>query len=122
VAKIWRAGCIIQARFLTQIADAYTADPALPLLLASPIFRDALTRAGGAWRAVIAEAVSRGIPTPAFSSSLAYYDQIRRDRLPAALIQAQRDFFGSHTYRRVDKPGVFHTLWSGDRSEERLSD
>jgi 6-phosphogluconate dehydrogenase len=122
VAKIWRAGCIIRARFLNQISDAYTADPALPLLLASPIFHDALTKSNTAWRIVIAEAVTRGIPTPAFSSSLAYYDQIRRARLPAALIQGQRDFFGAHTYHRVDKGGVFHTLWSGDRSEETLSD
>ena len=122
VAKIWRAGCIIRAQFLNQISSAYSDSPDLPLLLASPIFRDALTRADGPWRSVIAEAVVRGIPTPAFSSSLAYYDQIRRDRLPASLIQGQRDFFGAHTYRRVDKPGVFHTQWSADRSEERISD
>jgi 6-phosphogluconate dehydrogenase len=122
VAKIWRAGCIIRARFLNQISHAYTEDPSLPLLLASPIFSDALTRADHAWREVIQDAISRGIPTPAFSSSLAYYDQIRRKRLPAALIQGQRDFFGAHTYRRVDKPGVFHTKWSADRSEEKISD
>ena len=122
VAKIWRAGCIIRAQFLNQISQAYTENPDLPLLLASPIFKDALLRANGPWRSVIAEAVKRGIPTPAFSSSLAYYDQIRRDRLPASLIQGQRDFFGAHTYRRVDKPGVFHTRWSADRSEEKTSD
>jgi 6-phosphogluconate dehydrogenase len=122
VAKIWRAGCIIRARFLNQISDAYTKEPDLPLLLASPIFSDALTRADHAWRSVIQDAVARGIPTPAFSSSLAYYDQIRRERLPAALIQGQRDFFGAHTYKRVDKPGVFHTKWSADGSEEKISD
>ena len=122
VAKIWRAGCIIRARFLNQISDAYREEPSLPLLLASPIFSDALFRADQAWRTVIQDAVARGIPTPAFSSSLAYYDQIRRERLPAALIQGQRDFFGAHTYKRVDKPGVFHTKWSGDRSEEKISD
>lgn len=122
VAKIWRAGCIIRARFLNDIAAAYGDDPDLPLLLASPVFHDALTAANGAWRTVICEAVARGIPTPAFSSSLAYYDQIRREPLAAALIQGQRDFFGAHTYRRVDKPGSFHTLWSGDRSEEKTSD
>jgi 6-phosphogluconate dehydrogenase len=122
VAKIWRAGCIIRARFLNKISDAYKAEPALPLLLASPIFTDALTRATDAWRRVIQDAVARGIPTPAFSSSLAYYDQIRRERLPAALIQGQRDFFGAHTYKRIDKSGVFHTKWSADRSEEKISD
>ena len=122
VAKIWRAGCIIRARFLNQISDAYAKEPDLPLLLASPIFSDALSRADQAWRTVIQDAVARGIPTPAFSSSLAYYDQIRRERLPAALIQGQRDFFGAHTYKRIDKPGVFHTKWSGDRSEEKISD
>jgi 6-phosphogluconate dehydrogenase len=122
VAKIWRAGCIIRARFLNQISDAYKEDSSLPLLLASPIFSDALSRAQHAWRTVIQDAVTRGIPTPAFSSSLAYYDQIRRERLPAALIQGQRDFFGAHTYKRVDKPGVFHTKWSADRSEEKISD
>jgi len=122
VAKIWRAGCIIQARFLNQISDAYEENPELPLLVASPIFSTALNRASMAWRKVIADAVTRGIPTPAFSSSLAYYDQIRRKRLPAALIQGQRDFFGAHTYRRVVKPGVFHTKWSADRSEEKISD
>jgi 6-phosphogluconate dehydrogenase len=122
VAKIWRAGCIIRARFLNQISDAYTEEPTLPLLLASPIFSDALSRADHAWRTVIQDAVARGIPTPAFSSSLAYYDQIRRERLPAALIQGQRDFFGAHTYKRTDKAGVFHTKWSADRSEERISD
>lgn len=122
VAKIWRAGCIIRARFLNQISDAYEENPELPLLLASPIFADALQSADHAWRRVVADAVMRGIPTPAFSSSLAYFDQIRRERLPAALIQGQRDFFGAHTYRRVDKPGVFHTRWSADRREEKISD
>ncbi len=122
VAKIWRAGCIIRARFLNHISDAYAEEPTLPLLLASPIFSDALTRADKAWRTVIQDAVARGIPTPAFSSSLAYYDQIRRERLPAALIQGQRDFFGAHTYQRVDRQGVFHTNWSGNRSEEKISD
>ena len=122
VAKIWRAGCIIRARFLNEIASAYSEEPDLPLLLASPIFSDALRLASEAWRSVICDGVARGIPTPAFSSSLAYYDQIRRERLPAALIQSQRDFFGAHTYRRVDKPGVFHTKWSADRSEEKISD
>jgi 6-phosphogluconate dehydrogenase len=122
IAKIWRAGCIIRARFLNHIASAYQSQPALPLLLAAPVFKSAVESAQAAWREVISEAVLRGIPTPAFSSSLAYYDQIRRPRLPAALIQGQRDFFGAHTYRRIDMPGVFHTLWSSDRSEVKTSD
>jgi 6-phosphogluconate dehydrogenase len=117
VARIWRAGCIIRAQFLNRITEAYRAQPDLPLLISAPYFTEALVSAQSAWRDVIHRAVDAGVPVPAFASSLAYYDQIRRDRLPASVIQGQRDFFGAHTYRRVDKPGVFHTLWSGDRSE-----
>lgn len=117
IAKIWRAGCIIRARFLNRIAEAYDADPTLVALVTAPYFRDAVAGAQESWRRVVQVAAGAGIPTPAFSSSLAYYDGLRADRLPAALVQGQRDFFGAHTYRRVDKPGVFHTLWSGDRSE-----
>ena len=87
------------------------------MLLTAPYFVEALERAHGAWRRIVAAAATAGIPSPAFSSSLAYYDGLRAERLPAALIQGQRDFFGAHTYKRVDKDGVFHTLWSGDRSE-----
>ncbi len=117
VARIWRAGCIVRAQFLNRITEAYRAQPDLPLLISAPYFTDALVSAQSAWRDVIHRAVDAGVPVPAFASSLAYYDQIRRDRLPASVIQGQRDFFGAHTYRRVDKAGVFHTLWSGDRSE-----
>ncbi|RGE17936.1 NADP-dependent phosphogluconate dehydrogenase [Leucobacter sp. wl10] len=117
IARIWRAGCIIRAQFLNRIAEAYAADPELPVLMAAPYFSDALSRGQGAWRRVVAAAARAGIPTPAFASSLAYYDGLRAERLPAALIQGQRDFFGAHTYRRVDRPGGFHTLWSGDRTE-----
>ncbi|MFF2387476.1 NADP-dependent phosphogluconate dehydrogenase [Agromyces sp. NPDC058104] len=117
IAKIWRAGCIIRARFLNRIADAYAEDPELVALVVAPYFRDAVTGAQAAWRRVVVAAAQSGIPTPAFSSSLAYYDGLRAPRLPAALVQGQRDFFGAHTYKRVDKAGVFHTLWSGDRSE-----
>src|SRR5690606_6854 len=117
IARIWRAGCIIRAQFLGRIADAYAAQPDLPVLLTAPYFEEALARGQDAWRRTVAYAASAGIPTPAFSSSLAYYDALRADRLPAALIQGQRDFFGAHTYRRTDRPGVFHTLWSGDRTE-----
>ncbi len=117
MARIWRGGCIIRARFLNRITEAYERDPELPLLLADDYFADAVGSGLEAWRRIVSEAARNGVPTPAFSSSLAYYDGIRADRLPAALIQAQRDFFGAHTYRRVDKEGTFHTEWSLDRSE-----
>ena len=117
IAKIWRGGCIIRAQFLNRITDAYAENPGLVALLTAPFFREALTTAEQAWRRVVIAAVQGGIPSPAFSSSLAYYDGLRADRLPAALVQGQRDFFGAHTYRRVDREGTFHTLWSGDRTE-----
>ncbi|WP_210479463.1 NADP-dependent phosphogluconate dehydrogenase [Naasia sp. SYSU D00948] len=122
IAKIWRGGCIIRAQFLNRITEAYEDDPGLVALLTAPYFRRALTEAEPAWRRVVIAAVQGGIPSPAFSSSLAYYDGLRADRLPAALVQGQRDFFGAHTYRRVDKEGTFHTLWSGDRSEVAATD
>jgi len=117
MAKIWRGGCIIRAKFLNRITEAYEAEPDLPLLIAAPYFREAIQRTNEAWRRVVGMAVAAGVPAPAFSASLAYYDGLRADRLPAALVQGQRDFFGAHTYQRVDKPGTFHTLWSGDRTE-----
>lgn len=117
IAAIWRGGCIIRARFLNRITEAYAADPGLVALLTAPYFAEALAGTQEAWRRVVVVAAQAGIPSPAFSSSLAYYDGLRADRLPAALIQGQRDFFGAHTYKRVDKDGTFHTLWSGDRSE-----
>ncbi|GAB3803261.1 NADP-dependent phosphogluconate dehydrogenase [Humibacter antri] len=117
IAAIWRGGCIIRAQFLNRITEAYADDSGLVALLTAPYFRDALERTQEAWRRVVVAAAQGGIPSPAFSSSLAYYDGLRADRLPAALVQGQRDFFGAHTYKRVDKEGVFHTLWSGDRSE-----
>ena len=117
IAKIWRAGCIIRARFLNRITEAYGADPGLVVLLSAPYFRDAIAETQEAWRRVVAIAARAGIPAPAFSSSLSYYDGLRAPRLPASLVQGQRDFFGAHTYKRIDRPGVFHTLWSGDHSE-----
>jgi 6-phosphogluconate dehydrogenase len=117
IAKIWRGGCIIRARFLNRITEAYAENPQLDALVTAPFFVDVMAQAQTAWRNVVADAAHAGIPTPAFSSSLAYYDGLRADRLPAALVQGQRDFFGAHTYKRVDKEGTFHTLWSGDRSE-----
>ncbi|HXQ55441.1 MAG TPA: NADP-dependent phosphogluconate dehydrogenase [Actinomycetes bacterium] len=117
LATIWRGGCIIRARFLDRIREAYAADPSLRNLLFAEYFRDAVGDAQDAWRRVAAAAVELGVPTPAFASSLAYYDGFRRERGPANLLQAQRDFFGAHTYRRIDRPGVFHTRWSEDGRE-----
>jgi 6-phosphogluconate dehydrogenase len=122
MARIWRGGCIIRARFLNRITEAYERNPDLPLLLADDYFTEAVSNSVAAWRRVVAGAAENGIPTPAFSSSLAYYDGIRAERLPAALIQAQRDFFGAHTYHRVDKGGSFHTEWSADRTESQVGE
>ncbi|GAB1509751.1 NADP-dependent phosphogluconate dehydrogenase [Actinophytocola sp. KF-1] len=116
MATIWRGGCIIRARFLDRIKDAYDGQRPESLLVA-PYFRDAVAEGQESWRRVVVHAAQAGIPTPGFSSALAYYDALRAERLPAALIQGQRDFFGAHTYRRVDKEGTFHTLWSDDRRE-----
>ena len=120
LAKIWRGGCIIRATFLDRIREAYAADPQLPSLLLAPYFREAVENAVDAWRRVVSTATLMGIPVPAFASSLSYYDALRAERLPAALTQGLRDFFGAHTYKRVDAEGSFHTLWSGDRSEQRV--
>ena len=117
VAKIWRGGCIIRAQFLNRITDAYRKNESLLSLLFDEYFISAIEASVASWREVVAMAALSGIPAPAFSSSLAYYDGLRAERLPAALVQGQRDFFGAHTYKRVDMPGTFHTRWSGDRSE-----
>jgi 6-phosphogluconate dehydrogenase len=117
MATIWRGGCIIRARFLWRIPEAYGEKPGLPSLLVAPYFASAVRDSIGSWRRVVGQAASAGIPTPAFSSSLAYYDGLRKERLPAALIQGLRDYFGAHTYRRVDQEGTFHTEWAGDRRE-----
>ncbi|MGO2660740.1 MAG: NADP-dependent phosphogluconate dehydrogenase [Mycetocola reblochoni] len=117
ISKIWRGGCIIRAQFLNRIADAYAEQPGLEALLTAPYFTEAIAASQESWRRVVVLAAQAGIPAPAFSSSLSYYDGLRAERLPAALVQGQRDFFGAHTYKRVDVDGVFHTLWSGDRSE-----
>ncbi len=120
MARIWRGGCIIRARFLNRITEAYERDADLALLLADPYFTEAVAAGVPSWRRVVSQAALNGVPTPAFSSSLAYYDGVRAARLPAALIQAQRDFFGAHTYRRTDRDGTFHTEWTGDRTETTL--
>jgi 6-phosphogluconate dehydrogenase len=118
IAVIWRGGCIIRAKFLDRIRAAYQANPELPTLLADADFTKEIGQAQDAWRNVVATAARLGIPVPGFSAALAYYDALRAERLPAALIQGLRDYFGAHTYRRTDRDGVFHTLWAQDRSEE----
>ncbi len=110
-AAIWRAGCIIRAVFLRDITDAYDSHPDLLNLLLAPKFRSSVDSYQADWRHVVTEAITAGVPAPAFSASLAYYDSYRSPRLPANLIQAQRDFFGAHTYERIDRSGVFHSAW-----------
>jgi 6-phosphogluconate dehydrogenase len=115
IALMWRGGCIIRSRFLSKIKDAYVKDPQLANLLLDPFFKKAITKSQDGWRATIAQAALVGIPTPAFSTALAFYDGYRCARLPANLLQAQRDYFGAHTYERTDKPRgeFFHTNWTG---------
>jgi 6-phosphogluconate dehydrogenase len=113
IARIWKGGCIIRAQFLGRIKQAYDRDAKLANLLVDAEFARELVERQPAWRRVVSLAVQAGIPVPTLSSSLAYFDSYRRERLPANLLQAQRDFFGAHTYQRVDKPGTFHTDWDG---------
>jgi len=117
MATIWRGGCIIRARFLNRIREAYDEHPDLDNLLMVPYFTEAVANAQDAWRRVIVKATEQGVPIPAFSSSLSYYDGYRRERGPANLIQGLRDFFGAHTYKRIDAEGSFHTRWSQDGTE-----
>jgi 6-phosphogluconate dehydrogenase len=117
IATIWRGGCIIRARFLDRIKEGYAANPKLDNLLFGDYFADAVIRCEGAWRRVVGLAVANGVAAPAFSSALAYYDGFRRARGPANLLQGLRDYFGAHTYRRLDKAGSFHTRWSQDGEE-----
>jgi 6-phosphogluconate dehydrogenase len=117
VSAIWRGGCIIRAAFLDRIRAAYDARPDLPSLLSDETFAQEIAAAQDDWREVLVAATRQGVPTPGFAAALAYYDALRAERLPAALTQGQRDFFGAHTYRRTDRDGAFHTLWGGDRSE-----
>jgi len=112
IAKIWRGGCIIRARFLHHITEAYDRNPNLANLMLDPFFKDVLESSQEKWRHVVATATNLGYPVPAFSSALSYFDSYRRERLSANLIQAQRDYFGAHTYERVDKEGTFHTEWT----------
>lgn len=117
IAAIWRGGCIIRAAFLDRITSAYEAQSRLPSLISDKSFAEEVAAAQNDWRTVISTAVTQGVPTPAFAATLAYYDSLRAERLPAALTQGQRDYFGAHTYHRVDREGTFHTLWGGDRAE-----
>lgn len=116
LATIWRGGCIIRAKFLDRIREAYDTNPQLPALILDPYFKGELAELIAPWRRVVVAATQMGLPVPVFASSLSYYDSLRAERLPAALIQGQRDFFGAHTFKRVDKEGTFHIEWSGDRS------
>nr|QKY15223.1 6-phosphogluconate dehydrogenase, decarboxylating (6PGD) [Polytomella parva] len=111
LARIWKGGCIIRAQFLDRIRAAFTRDAALSNLLVDPEFAADLKAAEASWRRVVALAVVNGLPVPGMTASLSYFDAYRRERLPANLVQAQRDFFGSHTYQRVDAEGWFHTVW-----------
>jgi 6-phosphogluconate dehydrogenase len=123
IALMWRGGCIIRSVFLDKIQEAYARDPELPNLLLDPYFRQAVDAAQAGWRHVVATAVALGIPVPAMSSALAFYDGYRRERLPANLIQAQRDYFGAHTYERVDRPRgeFYHTNWTGQGGDVTAS-
>jgi 6-phosphogluconate dehydrogenase len=112
VAKIWRAGCIIRASLLGDIRRAFSSEPTLVNLLLAPAFREAVAERQSAWREVVQTAIGLGIAVPAMAASLAYYDAYRTERLPANVTQAQRDYFGAHTYRRLDRDGVFHTDWT----------
>jgi 6-phosphogluconate dehydrogenase len=117
VSTLWRGGCIIRARFLNRIREAYDSSAPVSNLVLQDYFRAAVTKAEPNWRKVVALAVEAGVPAPAFSSSLAYYDGLRRGRGPANLLQGLRDYFGAHTYGRLDKPGKFHTRWGQDGKE-----
>ena len=123
IALMWRGGCIIRSVFLGKIKDAYDAEPGLGNLLLAPYFTDAVETAQAGWRRVVARAVEMGIPIPAMSSALAFFDGYRRERLPANLTQAQRDYFGAHTYERVDRPRgeFFHTNWTGEGGDVTAS-
>jgi 6-phosphogluconate dehydrogenase len=123
IAQMWRGGCIIRSVFLGRITDAYNNNPDLKNLMLDPFFTERLHKAQKGWREVVATATVNGIPVPAFSSALAYYDGYRTDRLPANMLQAQRDYFGAHTYERIDKPRgeFFHTNWTGRGGETASS-
>jgi 6-phosphogluconate dehydrogenase len=111
IALLWRGGCIIRARFLNKINEAFDRNPKLENLLLDPFFKEVVHESQDSWRRVVSAAVMNGIAVPAFSSALNYFDSYRSEFLPANLLQAQRDYFGAHTYQRIDREGVFHTEW-----------
>jgi 6-phosphogluconate dehydrogenase len=115
IALVWRGGCIIRSAFLGKIKEAFDRDKNLSNLLMDKYFRGVIARCQTSWRRAVAKAVQMGVPVPAFTTALAFYDGYRSERLPANLLQAQRDYFGAHTYERVDKPRgqFFHTHWTG---------
>lgn len=121
IATIWRGGCIIRAKFLNRITEAYARNSHLHNLLMDEYFTGIIARTQHNWRTAVATAIEHGVAIPAFSASLAYFDSYRSSRLPANLLQAQRDFFGAHTYERVDKPGVFHTDWMGNEPAQEIT-
>ncbi|KAK9914761.1 hypothetical protein WJX75_000215 [Coccomyxa subellipsoidea] len=121
LSRIWKGGCIIRAVFLTDIYEAYKRNPALENLLVDPEFAKKLVSSEGAWRSVVIKAIANGVAVPGFSASLGYFDTYRRETVPANLVQAQRDFFGSHTYERIDKPGSFHTVWDPRNSADSIT-
>jgi 6-phosphogluconate dehydrogenase len=118
-AMLWRGGCIIRAVFLDRIKEAFDENAQLENLLLAPYFSQAVAQAGPSWRHVVATSARLGVPVPAFSAALAYFDGYRRERLPANLLQAQRDYFGAHTFERLDKPGAFHAEWLKLRRQPR---
>src|SRR3954467_1239126 len=122
IATIWRGGCIIRAKFLNRITEAYARDPKLHNLLLDQYFTDIIAKTQRNWRICVAAALNHGVAAPAFSASLAYFDSYRSARLPANLLQAQRDYFGAHTYERIDKPGIFHTDWIGHQPAQEISE
>lgn len=120
LARIWKGGCIIRAGFLNKIKQAFVDNPTLPNLLLAPEFKQSILDRQSAWREVVATAAYTGIAVPAFSASLDYFDSYRRATLPQNLTQAQRDFFGAHTYERIDQPGTFHTEWVQIKEKARV--
>ena len=117
IARIWTGGCIIRAKLLGAIQDAFKANPDLPKLMLAPEFAPKLNERTTGLREAVRVARAAGIPCPAMSASLDYFDSYRQERLPANLIQAQRDYFGAHTYQRIDRPGIFHTEWTQQKAE-----
>jgi 6-phosphogluconate dehydrogenase len=115
IAQLWKGGCIIRSVFLGKIKEAFDLNPELPNLILDPYFKEKVMDAQQGWRRVVATAIQHGISIPAFASALTYFDGYKSERLPANLLQAQRDYFGAHTYERIDKPRgqFFHTNWTG---------